>query len=368
MSRALLKSGAAVAFDALGGNQLLRWRARRRSHLTVLYHHRVVPDPETLRGTIPSMAISCESFEWLLDELARHYRFVGLDEADESRPRDKPPLAVTFDDGYRDFHDHAFPILARKGIPATVFVITDLVGTPVPPLHDRLYLALSAWWNRPRKDDLHDLLQRAGIDDPRGLGIRRGDGLRGVFRTLITGLSRQRLERLLALLDGEVEVSPEHTGACRLMTWEMLAELEQAGIAVGSHTRSHVLLTNETADRVRDEVQGSLRELRLRLGPGPRAFSYPDGRFDAASVRAVAAAGYRSAFTTCRCRNDAFPEMTIPRRHFWEAEVRDVLGRRSSSLVACRTAGAFDVAARCHVSHGYDRRPLLAPPQAAEIY
>lgn len=368
MSRALLKTGAALAFDVAGGTRLLRWQARRRHDATVLYHHRVMPDPRALAGSIPSMAISCDSFEWLLDELARHYRFIGLDELDVDRAGDKPALAVTFDDGYRDFYEHAFPILARKGIPATVFVITDLVGTPVAPFHDRFYLSLSSWWRRHSQADLPGLLARAGIGPEDGSGARLGRRLHGIFRSLLTGLGRPQLERLLAVLSAEIDAPPADDDRFRLMSWEMLAEVQAEGITVGSHTRSHVLLPNESPQRVRDEVRGSLAELHRRLGPGPRYLSYPDGRFDAGSVRAVATAGYRGAFTTCRCRVDGLPSMTIARRHLWEAEVRDVAGRRSPSMLACRTAGLFDVATPCRAPHGLPRRPLRVPGQGAELH
>jgi peptidoglycan/xylan/chitin deacetylase (PgdA/CDA1 family) len=36
---------------------------------------------------------------------------------------------ITFDDGYRDFYDEAFPILIDKGFQATLFVVTSLTGT-----------------------------------------------------------------------------------------------------------------------------------------------------------------------------------------------------------------------------------------------
>jgi peptidoglycan/xylan/chitin deacetylase (PgdA/CDA1 family) len=42
-----------------------------------------------------------------------------------------PPKAVvlTFDDGYQNFHDHAYPVLNECGFPATVFVIPRFSGT-----------------------------------------------------------------------------------------------------------------------------------------------------------------------------------------------------------------------------------------------
>lgn len=47
--------------------------------------------------------------------------------------RPSPPGAVvlTFDDGYRNFIDHALPVLRRHGFPAVVYAISERLGTPM---------------------------------------------------------------------------------------------------------------------------------------------------------------------------------------------------------------------------------------------
>jgi peptidoglycan/xylan/chitin deacetylase (PgdA/CDA1 family) len=37
-------------------------------------------------------------------------------------------IALTFDDGYRNFHEHALPVLVKYRFPATVFVVTGYCG------------------------------------------------------------------------------------------------------------------------------------------------------------------------------------------------------------------------------------------------
>jgi peptidoglycan/xylan/chitin deacetylase (PgdA/CDA1 family) len=88
-------------------------------------------------------------------------------------------------------------------------------------------------------------------------------------------------------------------------TWEQLRTLTDAGVAIGSHTRHHRRLTQLGEDERREELVGSLAELRERL-PSPTAIlAYPNGDHDEAVCRDARKAGYAAAFTTEKGRNDA---------------------------------------------------------------
>lgn len=55
----------------------------------------------------------------------------------QSSPKDGRPLvALTFDDGYANFHSQVLPLLKRYQVPATVFIITSLIGSDGPPPFD----------------------------------------------------------------------------------------------------------------------------------------------------------------------------------------------------------------------------------------
>jgi len=88
-------------------------------------------------------------------------------------------------------------------------------------------------------------------------------------------------------------------------TWEQVRTLADAGVAIGSHTRHHRRLTQLGEDERREELSGSLAELRERL-PSPTAIlAYPNGDHDEPVCRAAREAGYAAAFTTEKGRNDA---------------------------------------------------------------
>jgi peptidoglycan/xylan/chitin deacetylase (PgdA/CDA1 family) len=83
-----------------------------------------------------------------------------------------------------------------------------------------------------------------------------------------------------------------------------LRELASEGVAIGSHTRTHPLLTRIPLEEVRAEVTGALRDLRRELGTVLPILAYPAGAFDDRVVRIVEEEGHLLAFTTARGVND----------------------------------------------------------------
>ena len=102
--------------------------------MILMYHH-VCPLPEIppvdqqarLEGW--RYTIAPAAFEWQLLEIARRgFRYVTFDEyvaeLGTNRRNSGYLATVTFDDGWRDNFDYAFPILQTHGIPATFFIVS----------------------------------------------------------------------------------------------------------------------------------------------------------------------------------------------------------------------------------------------------
>ena len=358
MPRGLIKTGIASALHWTGADNL--FAAGRKNLPLIIGYHRVVEDfrINAARSIAPSL-IAARTLERHLDWIGRRFAFITLDELaawlQGTRQFDRPVAAITFDDGYSDVYHHAFPILKRKGIPAAVFVVTDLISTPHLQIHDQLYLllasAISAW--RPPRRRLVQLLLGLEMPPPllKKVSMAAGDPFR-VMRVLFTTLSQAEIHRVIETLRAEVEVSENAMKELRSLSWEMLGEMSRMGVTVGSHTRTHALLTNETWQKVLDETEGSRQAVEQRLGMTVAHFAYPDGCFNAAAVRAVAAAGYRCAYTTCGHRDVDHPALTMPRRVLWENSCLDAFGRFSSASMSCQVNGVFDFVTQCGKDHG----------------
>ena len=82
----------------------------------------------------------------------------------------------------------------------------------------------------------------------------------------------------------------------KLMTWEQLRELQDAGMTIGSHTRTHPILPDYHA-ALHNEVAMSREDITQHLGRAPDFFAYPFGAWDSASAAWARTAGYRAART-----------------------------------------------------------------------
>ena len=330
MNRSSIKVAAAKFLCNTGIDRVFR----SSSVPVVLAYHRVVEDfVSTSAISSPSMLVSLQMLEKHLDWIGRRYRFVDLDELGarlESGDSSGSVAALTFDDGYRDFYQLALPMLQRKGIPAAIFVVTDYIGTSRVPIHDKLYLLL-----KRRRRALPQFAEMPGLSH-----MEPYTALRAMLELLPLNV----VQSIADALEAEEPLPEGCTTPFHSLSWEELERVHRAGITVGSHTRTHVLMPNETRSRVMEEAAGSREILQQRLGGAPvRHFAYPSGVFDSVSLRAVAAAGYRFAYATTPRRNAAHPLLTIPRAVLWEKSCVGSQSVFSGPVLDCQIHHAFDV-------------------------
>ena len=117
----------------------------------VLLYHRVLDDKAIPADIDPGIYVTRTAFERQLQYISEHHEVLSLDSLLEwlnaERTTYRPPCVLTFDDGWIDNYEVAFPLLRRYGIPATIFLITDLVGTQDmvswPQVHEMRASAIS---------------------------------------------------------------------------------------------------------------------------------------------------------------------------------------------------------------------------------
>jgi hypothetical protein len=230
MIRSWIKTGTAGILSRTGLDHVVGSLAGSTGAPLVIGYHRVVEDfAASAVNSIPSMLVSRQMLERHLDWLGRRFRFVSLDELgarlDGSDGSQDPVAAITFDDGYRDFYEHAFPLLQRKGIPSAVFVVTDLVSTTGVQAHDKLYLLLARRVadRSLRTSRLTGLLARIGISMP-GMDVK---GPYQATRTLLEALPQESVLRVIAALESEVSIPEGTYKPFYSLTWEMADRMQR---------------------------------------------------------------------------------------------------------------------------------------------
>lgn len=273
-------------------------RARARldgSCAAVLMYHRVLPGEQARRLHVePGMYVTPETFARHLDWLVESFCLLPLAEIVERLESGtvlpRGACAVTFDDGWRDNLEYALPALRARGLPATIFAVSDRVGTMGAFWPDEVCRRLAPLCARERSAVLRGVGLALASDSDEGVEAallalkaldegERGDVLEGIRRATKGGGA------------GSEEVR-------ELLDWSELDRLAEQGVSIESHGASHAILTGVSRARAQDELSRSLATLRERGHARLGLLAYPSGAFDDTVVELARAAGYRAAFTT----------------------------------------------------------------------
>lgn len=336
---------------------------RRRSgkHIPVIvgYHNVVDSMQKEGKGCMPSMLVSCHTLERQIDKLARAFDIVSIDDAmlelsGDSSINPRPTAVISFDDGYDGVYRHAFDLLARKGVPFTLFTVTDPIGTGELLVHDRLFMMITRWMDA-YSDPVHRLERL--FPEQNVYGTRRAPlkslspSVMSVTRAILTSYSQETTLKAIRLMEVDLGSPSEVPEGMKLLTWEMIREMHAAGVTIGSHSRSHAFLTNEGMARVVDEVKGSKDALEAKLSSPVDYFAYPNGDYNSDIKKIVMQSGYKQAFSICGCHDGVQPMGSIPRRVLWEESGSNAFGRLSGQLLTSEAEGSFEFASPCKRRH-----------------
>ncbi len=288
--------------------------ARRLAKSHEIHPESSLPFPRFDRVKTPKFVILCyhgigeagnplgvapprELFEAQMRFLRENYRVATLDEACRelsSGAKTEPGVVVTFDDGYRSAYTVAFPILQKYRLPATVYLTIESVETGQVAWYDRVFLAMTVAPSGELQLDLQGpwRFQLNSLEDR----LRAALEVVALLRTLPNSQRRKCCQ----LLENKIGLPPNALSS-RVLTWEEIHTMHQAGIAFGSHTLTHPVVSQLTAQELEQELGASKCLLEKKLGNSVLDFAFPFGKASdcsAAALSTLARCGYRSAVTT----------------------------------------------------------------------
>lgn len=309
---------AAGALDTLGLLDRLLWlRGRCRLPLVGVFTYHRIAEPDGV-GELDGGVAEADARE-LREQIAlikAHCTPVTLTDLRRGlhgRPLPPNPVLITFDDGYRDCHDVALPILATAGVSATFFIPTAYPGA------GRLF-----WWDRVA---LIMRRCRRGLVElayPVPLLLYPAREPVASAKSFCAVIKRTRgvdLERSLDELSRATGVTLEpdeerRLAAATIMDWPQIRALRAAGMDVQSHGHSHAVLNTMSPEQAGRDLVRSRTLLSDVLGEQIHTVAYPVGYpLRGAHREAVRAAGFELAFTnnTGLCLTPSFDPLNTPR-------------------------------------------------------
>lgn len=263
--------------------------------------HQVRPEPATPRPFAPNriLEVTPAFLEAVLDQVQEAgLDVVTLDEAAErlARGDGKRFVCFTFDDGYRDNFQYAYPMFKARGLPFTVYVPTNYPGG-----HGALWwLALEQSIARAedeiavqRDGETWRLPARTAADKERSF-----EEIYWWLRGLNEDAQRSAVRVLAAAHDIDLDAQ------CRdlVMTWDELRIMAADPlVTVGAHTEDHYAVAKLTEAQAMEQMVGSANRIERELGKRPVHFAYPYGDPGSAGPRDFALAGkagFKTAVTT----------------------------------------------------------------------
>ena len=240
--------------------------------------------------------------------LHRYYRMLPLEEALQElyasriyqrHAKDhRTPLVLTFDDGYRDNYQQAFPIAGELHAPITIFLVPGYIES-----------GDYFWWGEGRRLVRHASVDEIVLDEQKYRLKVPDEAARLVYAIdqhvchAQSVVERETfLQALRAQLAVPAMVMPDEEGD-RPCNWHEVCEMQQSGwVSFGAHTMHHpVLAYLQDSQEIEYEVSECRQMLEQHLGHAVYTFAYPIGKFEHIgkdAVLAVQKAGYKWAVTT----------------------------------------------------------------------
>jgi len=257
--------------------------------------HRIGEHKET---PFDPCVFSCntEEFKKHLVFLKDNFKIVTIDEIeniiDKKLPINEKMALITFDDGYLDNYELAFPILKSLNIPATFFVTTSLINSNTVPWWDEIAwhikqcaggkIKLSNWKNAISinkvvgKQDIRTVLQRFK-SDPKNIEKQLIE-LRKISNTSI----------------------PKDICNNLFMSWTQLKEMSDNNMTIGAHSHTHKIFSTLSKTELDFELTESKSLIESALKTSVSSLSYPIGSsttYNKNMYGAIFEKGYSLAFS-----------------------------------------------------------------------
>jgi peptidoglycan/xylan/chitin deacetylase (PgdA/CDA1 family) len=290
VTRGLYYSGAFAASRLL----------RKTSAVILRYHSVCEHAHSTLSYIDPGLSVPLEAFDHQMKFLRERYVPVSLEDVVDAvcggRPLPNRAVAVTFDDGYRDNHQYAFPILRKHGIAGAFYITAGCVNMGEPLWTSRLRYYFTATQQSSLALSQPEA-RRLDLTSP----AARNASFAYTIAT-IKSVGKTRGGELFRDVEAKLAVTDLAPLSNCMMTWSEIEEMGKGGQTIGAHTLTHPNLPGLPPEEAEAEIAGSKSLIEEKIRVPVLHFAYPNGRgvshFSDPVREMVKKAGFLSSVTS----------------------------------------------------------------------
>jgi peptidoglycan/xylan/chitin deacetylase (PgdA/CDA1 family) len=311
--KGIIRNVAARVLYITGLASLYIKQKNKGKALILSYHHVIPREKIDECSVMPGMYLSSEAFEKEIGWLKNNFALVSVGEIIEkirsSTTWDCPLCAITFDDGWEDVYEYAFPILKGNGVPATVFLVGGLQRSRKLNCFDScLELILRLEDVRTEISgvkEIDTIIWDYGITSKKEKARLAINKLRSLpYDTFM--LACNNLTRYLNTHFDSAPLKDKY----KILSIDNMRQMGENGIVFGYHSRSHYILTQLPHSMLDDELMIPTEEYLsagIELKP---IFCYPDGKHNEKVISVLKKHKYRGAVTLNKgynaCNTDLF--------------------------------------------------------------
>ncbi|MBN1684105.1 MAG: polysaccharide deacetylase family protein [Gammaproteobacteria bacterium] len=292
---------------ALGIMSLKKRGKRENDKLIILAYHGIDDvDLEKYPLSNGNITATTDQFEAQLKLIKRNFNVLTFKKLHEEYLLEgrfpERGLIITFDDGYRNNYTHAFPILKKYNLPATIFLATEYIDSNKKFWFDELCFKIFQSEKESLGFAIEDKLYSFDISDYKA---KRDSDLK-VKRILKKISNRERLKILNEIYLNLEPIKVDKEQKRYVLNWDEIKEMSENGIEFGSHAKSHPILSKQTYNEVKNEIFDSKKDIEERLGECI-VFSYPNGGksdFGEREMCLLKEAGYKYAVNYIQSNNN----------------------------------------------------------------
>lgn len=242
--------------------------------------------------------VKADNFKEQIEYLRKYYNIISEKELIawyyKNKKLPKNSIMLTFDDGYLNNYLHAWPILKKYKIPATIFLATGHINKQKMTWYDKVEYFIN---NTNAKEIFFE--GKSYILDEEG----KKRLIKKYYYYAIT-LPNKEKEELIENLVKQTKtvmpkILPEEYG---FMNWKQINEMIPL-ITFGAHTVNHPILPNLTSEEKRYELEESKKAIRLNTKIDPSSLCYPNGDYDKETIEIAKELGYKIGFSSNFGRN-----------------------------------------------------------------